>query len=220
MRVHGEGPSPSEILVCGEGPGYAEDRDGRPFRGPTGRELDTYLNGVDLPERGDIFLTNIYRQYGGKDYVWTAEDLARDEPELLAELRRVRPSLIITLGRHATRYFLGDVNMDETEAIAWTMPTQDKLAFLGDTVVFPVTHPAAGLWNSEMSPYVVRGFQALAQYLRGELAPRVLFDDPYETPAYSLLTGVDVCHVLSAIDFPSSGASGAKSVKRKRVGSG
>src|ERR1700687_2689447 len=117
MHVKGVGPVPCEFMVVGEGPGYNEDKCGRPFVGKTGDEIDRLLEANDLPSRAEIFLTNIFREYRGKDYIWTEEDLKADEPELIAELVKVQPRVLITLGRHATRYFLGDVDMDRTPGI-------------------------------------------------------------------------------------------------------
>ncbi len=183
-RVAGIGPAPCEWMFVGEGPGFHEDRAGKPFVGKTGEELDRYLNGVDLPVRGDVFLTNIFREYGGKDYVYTTADLARDEPDLLAELQRVQPKIVVSLGRYATRYFLGDVDMDAVESIPFYSPTMEGV------VVFPIIHPAAGMHNPEMSPYVVKGFKQLAAYVDGLLDARQLFDDPIPNPHYEEVTSV------------------------------
>ena len=191
-RVHGSGPVPCEFAIVGEGPGWEEDRAGSPFVGKTGQELNRYLDGNSLPARSDVFTTNIYREYKGKDYVYTPEDLLRDEQDLLRELRQVRPRIIIPLGRHATRWFLGDVDMDSTQRIPWRLPPSAKLDFLqDDTVVFPVVHPAAGFHNPEMSPHVVAGFQELARFLEGEVEPRGLFEDPYPDPVYTEITTVE-----------------------------
>src|ERR1035437_4381233 len=186
MRVHGVGSTTTGLLICGESPGYYESKSGTPFVGKTGDELNRYLDGETLPARSDWFLTNLYREYHSEEgYVYTAEDLAQDEPDLLAELRRVQPRLIVPLGRHASRYFLGDIDMGSVWGIPWVLPVGDtKLSFLQDTIVLPVHHPAAGMWNSEMSPYVVARFQAVAAYLRGETEPRALFDDVYPEVQY------------------------------------
>lgn len=186
MRVDGVGPAPCDICVVGEGPGYAEDRTGKPFVGKTGDELDRFLDGQALPTRRQVFLTNIFREYHGKDYVWTKEDQTRDEPMLIRELQRVLPKTIVTLGRYATRYFLGEVDMDSTQSLPWYLPeTCDAYPCPPEgVVIFPIVHPAAGMHNPEMSPYVVAGFAALAAYLDGRIAPRTLFDDPIKDPRY------------------------------------
>lgn len=173
------GPIPCEFAVVGEGPGFFEDRTGYAFAGKTGEELNRHLDGVNLPSRDDVFCTNLYRRYRGKNYVWQAADLEEGEPLLIAELNECQPKVIIPLGRHATRWFLGDVDMDDVRSLPWLLGDHKLLPTLApNTVVFPIVHPAAGMHNSEMAPYVVTGFQALGQYLDGELEPRRLYDDP------------------------------------------
>ena len=61
---------------------------------------------------------------------------------------------------------------------------------LGPITIFCIVHPAAGFYNSEMSPYVVAGFEAFGQFLEGELTPRVLFNDPYPGTRYVEITTV------------------------------
>lgn len=196
-RVHGSGPVPCEFCIVGEGPGWEEDRAGKPFVGKTRQELDRYLDGNNLPAQSDVFTTYIYREYKGKDYVYTSDDLLRDEQDLVRELRQVRPRIIIPLGRHATRYFLGDVDMDSTQRIPWRLPPSAKLDFLSDdTVVFPIVHPAAGFHNPEMSPHVVAGFQEFARFLEGEIDARGLFEDPYPSPVYTEITTVEQLHAV------------------------
>lgn len=185
MRVHGEGPRGADLMFVGEGPGYYESLTGRPFSSggsrshTTGDEITGYLDGVTLPCRQDVFLTNIYREYHGKEYEYTAADLARDEPDLLRELRMVNPAIIVCLGRHSARWFLGDVDIDGTHGLAWALPEIDKLAFLRHTVVFVCTHPAAGLHNPNIQAYVSHDFAQLAVFLRGDMPIRRLFHDPF-----------------------------------------
>jgi uracil-DNA glycosylase family 4 len=194
-RVHGYGRVPNEFFFCGEKPGWEEDKAGRPFVGKTGQEMGRHLDGTNLPAMSDVFVANLYREFRGKDYIYTTEDLAVDEQDLLRELRQVKPRIIVPLGRHATRWFLGDVDMDSTQGIPWLLPEgpeREKLSFLdSDVVVFPIVHPAAGFQNPEMSPYVVAGFQAFATFLDGETEPRILFNDPYPEPQYEEITTVD-----------------------------
>lgn len=142
--------------------------------GKTGKELNRYLDGINLPSRQEVYLTNLYREYRGKGYEYTESDLSRDGPELRDEVERVCPTLVITLGRHSTRFFLGDVDMESTHAIAWRDPTGDS------RTIFPIFHPAAAFHNPEISSYVAYGFQQLAAFLKGDVDVRTLFDDPYE----------------------------------------
>lgn len=119
-RVHGRGKTPCDVMLIGSAPGWQEDKFGVPFAGNTGDELRRILSDDDdLPDPSDIFLTNLYREYRGKDYIYTAEDLERDSIDLRAEVQRCRPKLIITLGREASRFFLGDVDIEDVHGLPW-----------------------------------------------------------------------------------------------------
>lgn len=205
-RVHGVGPVPCDLMLVGSEPGYHESQQGRPFVGRTGEELDRFLDGKRLPTREKVYLTNLYRTYKGKDGVQTAEDLARDELDLIAELQRVQPSLIVPMGREAARWFLGDIDIESVQGIAWkatlSLPSWSHLWWNGDigATIFPLVHPASAFHNPEMASYVVAGFTALADYLDGKLEPRVLFDDPLAgRETYQLLKGDEVWAVLAAM---------------------
>src|SRR5689334_11228966 len=58
--VPGEGPSDAEIMFIGEGPGYHEDMQGRPFVGPSGRFLEELLASIGL-RRDQVFITNVVK---------------------------------------------------------------------------------------------------------------------------------------------------------------
>ena len=188
MRVRGVGPVPCTTTIVGPYPGYEEDRTGVPFSGRSGQELERLLDGANLPDRKNFYITNLHKEYRGRDYVYSTEDTDSAFPLLLRELGKVKPSTIVTLGREVTRLFLGDVDITDVEGIPWHIKS-------GQTV-YPLVHPAAGMRNSELSPYVVRGFQALATFLGGEVEPRILFDDPYQEPDYRLLAGEEVWQML------------------------
>ena len=174
-RCRGVGPTPCDWMLVAECPGYYEGLKGVPLVGKTGDEVNRYLDGANLPSRHEIFLTNLYREFVFQGYEYTLADLRRDEPDLHEEFARVRPSLVITLGRHSTRYFLGDVDMDDVHAIPWTSEFQAR-----PIVVFPIFHPAAGFHDPSVQAYISYGFAQLAAYRRGGIAPRILFDDPFE----------------------------------------
>jgi uracil-DNA glycosylase family 4 len=205
MRVAGAGPTPAEWFVCGKGPGQDEDRKGEPFVGKTGEEMRRFFDGDTLPPWVEVFRTNIYRQYGGKDYEYTDDDFARDEPELLDELERAHPEVIVAVGADAARYFLGDdVTLDEVHGLPWYLPAGRAAAVLvekpavrrgrkaadvggagaRDVVVFPTYHPAAGFRSPEASALVSYDFAQLAMYAAGDLKPRKLYDDPIPNPQY------------------------------------
>lgn len=196
MEVRGTGPTPCDWFICGKGPGQDEDRKGEPFVGKTGEEMRRHFDGDALPPLAETFRTNIYRVYGGKDYDYSDEDFARDEPKLLDELRRCQPKVIVAVGADATKYFLGkDVTLDETHGLPWKTRVCKR-----DVVVFATYHPAAGFRSPEASALVTYDFGQLAAFASGELKPRTLYDDPIPHPQYRLLKGkADVCRVLAKL---------------------
>lgn len=205
MRVRGAGPVPCDLAIVGPYPGWQEEKTGRPFSGKAGVELDRLLEANNLGPRSTIYLTNLHKEFMGPDYVYSSEDVAKAWPELQAELDKVNPSTIVTLGREVTRLFLGDVDVTDVEGLPWYHEETGR-------VIFPTIHIAAGLRNSELSPYVVRGFTALASYLAGDLDARVLFDDPIPETHYEEITSLarldTVLRAVRATDFLSIDTEG------------
>lgn len=183
--INGSGPIPCDYMLVGSQPGFEEQRKGRVFVGHTGRELDRYLDGADLPARDDIFLTNLFREFKGKEYVYTQEDREIGTRELRKELARVRPKHVIVLGRDATRWFLGDVDMEDVHGIPWFWDEQP------DVVILPCYHVAAGLHNPEINSFVAYDFAQCAEYFAGRLHPRRLFDDPIKEPHYEEIISIE-----------------------------
>ena len=62
QTVFGEGLKRSRAMFVGEQPGDQEDRKGRPFVGPAGRELDRALEAVGIP-RDDVYITNVVKHF-------------------------------------------------------------------------------------------------------------------------------------------------------------
>ncbi len=58
--VPGEGPPDAEIMFIGEGPGFQEDRQGRPFVGPAGQFLDGLLASIGM-RREEVFIANMIK---------------------------------------------------------------------------------------------------------------------------------------------------------------
>ena len=115
QTVFGEGPARSRIMLVGEQPGDQEDKAGRPFVGPAGRLLDEALLEAGIP-RKDVYITNVVKHFSwvpagrGKRRIHKkpsyAEILAC-RPWLDAELRIVKPEILVCLGASAAQSLLG-----------------------------------------------------------------------------------------------------------------
>lgn len=134
QTVFGEGPSPAHIMMVGEQPGDAEDREGHPFVGPAGRLLDKAIAEAGL-ERDQIYLTNTVKHFKHTKSPEATKDSKRRIhakpnqteitaclPWLEAELKAVRPKLIVVLGSTAAQTLLGKpfrVTKERGKLIPW-----------------------------------------------------------------------------------------------------
>jgi len=115
QTVFGEGPTRAQIMLVGEQPGDQEDRDGRPFVGPAGKLLDRALEQAGL-DRSQVYLTNVVKHFKwvaaarGKKRIHKKprySEIHACRPWLDAELRVVKPRILVCLGSTAAQSLLG-----------------------------------------------------------------------------------------------------------------
>ena len=111
--VFGAGPGKARFVFVGEQPGDQEDRQGAPFVGPAGVMLDKALEDAGIP-RDDVYVTNAV-----KHFKWEprgtrrihkkprASEVKACRPWLEAELRAVKPEIVVCLGATAAQSMLG-----------------------------------------------------------------------------------------------------------------
>ncbi len=111
--VFGEGPARARILVVGEQPGDAEDLEGRPFVGPSGRQFDRALEELGI-ERSRLYVTNAVKHFKferrGKVRLHKSPNPSEQRACRLwleGELARVRPRIVVCLGAIAARNVFG-----------------------------------------------------------------------------------------------------------------
>src|ERR671934_1758235 len=112
VGVPGEGSSKAEIMFIGEGPGFNEDQQGRPFVGAAGQLLTEMLRLIGL-RRDDVFITNVVRcrPPGNRDP--QPDELEACSGWMQATLRLVDPKVVVTLGRYSMARFFGPGSMRE-----------------------------------------------------------------------------------------------------------
>ncbi len=142
QAVPGEGPEAADIMFIGEGPGFHEDRQGRPFVGAAGNYLNELLEKIGL-QREDVYITNVVkcRPPGNRDP--QAEEIEACRAYLDCQIDLIRPRLVITLGRFSMqRYFPG----------ASISRIHGQAKRVGNVIYYPMFHPAAALhqprWRS------------------------------------------------------------------------
>ena len=113
QTVFGEGRRRARLVLVGETPGDQEDRQGKPFVGPAGRELDRGLERAGIT-RVDAYLTNAVKHFRfqerGKRRIHqkpAARHVKACRPWLDAELRVLHPEALIVMGATAAQALLG-----------------------------------------------------------------------------------------------------------------
>jgi DNA polymerase len=113
QTVFGEGPRKARVMLVGEMPGDREDREGHPFVGPAGRELDEALHDAGI-DRGELYVTNVVKHFKfeerGKRRIHQTPkrwEVQACMPWLRSELAAVRPEVLVLLGATAGKALLG-----------------------------------------------------------------------------------------------------------------
>ena len=113
QTVFGEGPKDAAIMLVGEQPGHYEDVADKPFVGPAGKIMDRALEegGID---RSHVYVTNAVKHFKweprGKRRIHkkpNSREIAACRPWLEAEIRLVKPQLVVCLGSTAGQAFFG-----------------------------------------------------------------------------------------------------------------
>jgi uracil-DNA glycosylase len=113
QTVFGEGPARASIMLVGEMAGDREDREGRPFVGPAGRELDRALEAAGI-DRSTVYVTNVVKHFKfeerGKRRIHQTPrkgEIDACMPWLDTEIKLIRPRGLVTLGATAAKALLG-----------------------------------------------------------------------------------------------------------------
>ncbi|MFB6123979.1 MAG: uracil-DNA glycosylase family protein [Haloferacaceae archaeon] len=140
--VNGVGPDDADLVFVGEAPGAREDERGEPFVGRSGDVLDGALRDVGLA-RADVRITNCVRCRPPENRDPTSDELDNCEGYLAAELDRVDPALVVTLGKVPSERLLD-------RSVAVTTEAGDVVdARIGEASwrVLISVHPAATLYD-------------------------------------------------------------------------
>lgn len=156
--VPGEGNPNAKLMFIGEGPGFYEDREGRPFVGAAGKFLDSMLESIKLKRR-DVYITNIvkHRPPGNRDP--QPSEIAACYFWLSMQIEIIAPKVIVTLGRHSMAVFLPDVGkISQVHGRAFRRPN--------GRVYVPFYHPAAGLHQASLKSVIEADFHALPKIMK------------------------------------------------------
>jgi DNA polymerase len=141
LAVPGEGHPDTEVVFVGEGPGYNEDREGRPFVGQAGGLLNDLLRQIGW-RRDEVFITNVVkcRPPGNRDP--EPGEIAACAPYLKRQLEILDPAVVVTLGRHSLQTFMPGARISAVHGTA--RPTNPETG-AGRATTYALYHPAAAL---------------------------------------------------------------------------
>jgi uracil-DNA glycosylase family 4 len=143
------------LAVPGEGPGYYEDKSGRPFVGPAGKFLDELLALAGL-RRADVFITNVVKCRPPNNRDPLESEITACKPWLDQQLDIIRPRIVVTLGRYSmSHYFPG-----ESISRIHGQPRR-----VGSLTVVPMFHPAAALHQQRYRSLIEDDFRRLPEIL-------------------------------------------------------
>ena len=163
LAVPGEGPASAEIMLIGEGPGYHENEQGRPFVGAAGSFLNELLGQAGL-KRAEVWIGNIVkcRPPGNRDPM--PEEISTCDQYLERQIAAINPRIIITLGRHSMGKFMPGAKISQVHG---------QMRRVGDRFVIAMFHPAAALHQAALKPAIMADFArvpGLLETARRELA--------------------------------------------------
>jgi uracil-DNA glycosylase len=115
--VPGEGNRKAELMFVGEGPGRDEDVQGRPFVGRAGQLLTKIIEAMKST-REDVYIGNVVKCRPPENRTPFPDEVAACGPYLLRQIELIKPSVIVTLGKTATDFFIpGRASMGDRRGV-------------------------------------------------------------------------------------------------------
>lgn len=132
--VFGAGNEKADIMFVGEGPGFYEDKSGKPFVGAAGKLLTKMLNAINI-NREETYITNIVKCRPPNN-----RNPLEDESEACLEYLRwqvkiIKPKIIVCLGAVSARNIINKGFVVSIDRGKWIKK--------GDFYIIATYHPAA-----------------------------------------------------------------------------
>jgi len=132
------------------GPGFHEDKQGRPFVGPAGQFLDELLSSIHL-RRSDVFITNVVKCRPPNNRDPLPEEIEACDDYLDRQIDALKPNVIVTLGRYSASKFFA------TRRSGHSRQSSQKGAYM----CIAMYHPAAGLHQAGLKDVIRDDFKKI-----------------------------------------------------------
>ncbi len=155
--VFGAGDPQASLVFVGEGPGFEEDRSGRPFVGPAGQLLTRIIEAMQLT-RDQVYICNVVKCRPPGNRNPSSEEIGACRPYLDRQLAAIQPKVVCTLGTFAAQTLLNT-----------TAPVSRLRGRFHDGAGFrimPTYHPAYLLRNPDQKKAVWTDVKKIMALLR------------------------------------------------------
>jgi DNA polymerase len=159
--VPGEGHPETEVVFVGEGPGFNEDQQGRPFVGQAGGLLNELLKAIGW-KREEVFITNVVKCRPPQNRDPEPSEIAACAPYLRRQLEVLDPQVVVTLGRHSLQTFMPGARIG---AVHGTVRPVDPQTGAASAQTYAMYHPAAALRASSLKRTMLEDMTGLPQVL-------------------------------------------------------
>ena len=154
--VFGEGNEKAALMFIGEGPGYEEDVQGRPFVGRAGQLLTRIIESIHL-SREEVYIANIIKCRPPQNRNPEPDEIQSCNPFLTKQIHAIQPKIICALGTFSAQTLL----KTDTKITA----LRGKFYDLEGIKVIPTYHPAFLLRNPERKREVWEDMKKIDEYL-------------------------------------------------------
>jgi uracil-DNA glycosylase family 4 len=153
--VPGEGPEQADIIFIGEGPGFHEDKQGRPFVGAAGQFLEELLASIGL-KREDVFITNVIKCRPPANRDPESGEIEACREFLDRQIELIQPKMVVTLGRFSMARYFPNAKISKIHG-------QPKK--MDGVIYYPMYHPAAALHQPSLRRTVQEDMKRVPQLL-------------------------------------------------------
>jgi DNA polymerase len=153
--VPGDGPANARIMFIGEGPGFHENEQGKPFVGAAGKFLSELLASIGM-KREEVFITNVVKCRPPQNRDPEPDELKACNAYLERQIALIKPKVIVTLGRYSMEKFFPGAKISAIHGQARTM---------GGRLVVAMFHPAAALHQPQYRSLIEQDFKKLPELI-------------------------------------------------------
>ncbi|MCB0124766.1 MAG: uracil-DNA glycosylase [Caldilineaceae bacterium] len=136
----------AKLMIVGEAPGPQENKQGKPFVGPSGKLLEQILASVELSSEEDTFITNaVFRMPPGESTAVrkpTVAEIDYYKPYLDEVIRLIDPQIVLLTGGVSMRSVLNETKLGITKVRGQWYQRNGRW-------IMPIFHPAYLLRNPE-----------------------------------------------------------------------